>query len=66
MVFVDANENLIMADDVVTPSNLLVALVKHEEIEETPFNVNVSQWSREEKSSKKVVRPQVNHSAWDR
>jgi hypothetical protein len=41
-VFVDTNENLVMADDVVTPSNPLVSLVKKEELEEAPFNVNVS------------------------
>jgi hypothetical protein len=37
-----------MADDVATPLNPLVAPVKQEELEEAPFNVNVSQWSREE------------------
>jgi hypothetical protein len=46
-IFVDAGENLVMADDVVTPSNPLVALVEKEELEETPldkalFDVNVS------------------------
>jgi len=27
--------------------------------------VNVSQWSREEEPSRKVVRTRVDHSAWD-
>ncbi len=66
MVFVDASENLVMADDVVMPLNLLVSLVKKEELEETSFDMNVSQESHEEKSSKRVVRTQVNHSTWDR
>jgi hypothetical protein len=35
LVFVDASEDLIMADDVITPSNLLVTLLKEEEFEET-------------------------------
>jgi hypothetical protein len=65
-----------MADDVVTPSNLPVALVDKEELEETSFEeapldevvleVNVSQQSREEEPSKRVVRTQVVRSAWDR
>jgi hypothetical protein len=55
LVFVDAGENLVMADDVTTPSNLLVSLVEKEELEEAPLDVNVSQRSREEKSSRRVV-----------
>jgi hypothetical protein len=47
LVFVDEGENLVMADDVVTPSNPLVALVEEEEFEEAPLNVNVSQWLHE-------------------
>jgi hypothetical protein len=43
LVFVDASEDLVMADDVVTPSNPLVASVKKEKLEETPLDVNVSQ-----------------------
>jgi hypothetical protein len=43
LVFVDACEDLIMADDVVASSNPLAALIKEEELEETPFDVNVSQ-----------------------
>jgi hypothetical protein len=54
--FVDANENLVMADDVVTPSDSLVILVEKEEPEETPLNVNISQRSREEKLSIRMVR----------
>jgi hypothetical protein len=46
-VFVDVNENLNMPDDVATPSNPLVAPVKKERLEKTPFDVNVSQWSHE-------------------
>jgi hypothetical protein len=48
LVFVDACENLVMADDVATPSNPPVAPIKEEELEEAPLDVNVSQWSREE------------------
>ncbi len=66
LVFVDAGENLVMADDVATPLNPLVSLVKKEELEEAPFDVNVSQWSREEKPSRKVVRTRVDCLAWDR
>jgi hypothetical protein len=42
-IFIDACENLIMANDVVTPSNPPVALIKREELEEAPIDVNVSQ-----------------------
>jgi hypothetical protein len=31
-----------MADDVVTPLNPLISLVEKEELEEAPFDVNVS------------------------
>jgi hypothetical protein len=49
-----------MVDDVATPSNLPVAPVDKEELEEAPLNeitleVNVSQRSREEEPSRKVV-----------
>jgi len=40
--FVDANEHLIMADDVTTLSNPPISLVKKEELEEAPFDVKVS------------------------
>ncbi len=55
-----------MADDVVMPSNPPITPVEHEKLEEASLNVNVSQWSREEKLSKRVVRTQVDRSAWDR
>jgi hypothetical protein len=56
LVFVDAGENLVMADDVVTPSNPLVSLIEKEELEEASLDVNVSQWSRKEEPSKRMVR----------
>ncbi len=55
LVFVDISEDSIMVADVVTPSNSLVVLVEEEELEETPFDMNVSQRSREKKPSKRVV-----------
>jgi hypothetical protein len=64
-VFVDACENVIMVDDVTTPSNPPVTPIEKEDIKETPFNVNVFIWSCEEKPSKKVVRTLINHLAWD-
>ncbi len=66
LVFVDAGENLVMADDVATPSNPSVAPVEQEELEEVPFEVNVSQRLREKESSRWVVRIRVDCSAWDR
>jgi hypothetical protein len=47
-VFVDTGEILVMANDVVTPSNPPVAPVEHEELEEVPLDVNGFQWLREE------------------
>jgi hypothetical protein len=41
LVFVDAGENLVMADDVVTPSNLPSSLVGKENLEEASLDVNV-------------------------
>ncbi len=60
-----------MADDVATPSEPLVAPVDKEKLEEAPFDevaleVNVSQRSREEEPSRRVVRTRVVRSAWDR
>jgi len=55
LVFVDAGEDSIMVDDVVTSSNPLVAPIE-EELEEPPLDVNVSQWSRDEKSFQRMVR----------
>jgi len=66
LVFVDASENLVMADDIATPSNPLVALVEQEKLEEISLEVNVSQLPREKESSKRVVRTRVDRSAWDR
>ncbi len=50
-----------MADDVATPLNVPVAPVNKEELEEVPLDevalkVNVSQRSREEKPSRRVMR----------
>jgi hypothetical protein len=55
-----------MADDVVMPSDSPVAPVKKEELEETSLDVNVSQWSREEKQSRRMVCTRVDRLAWDR
>jgi hypothetical protein len=56
LVFVDAGENLIMADNVVTPSNPSISLIEKEKLEEAPLDMNVFQRSCEEKSSRKMVR----------
>jgi hypothetical protein len=56
LVFVDACENLVRADNVTTPLNPLVSLVENEELEEAPLDVNVSKRSREEELSRRVVR----------
>jgi hypothetical protein len=66
LVFVDVGENLVMADDVATPSNPPVSLVEKEKLEEASLDVNVFQRSREEKPSRRVVRTRVHRSAWDR
>jgi len=66
LVFIDAGENLIMVDDVATPSNPLVPLVEKEELEEALLDVNVSQRSREKEPSRRVMRTQIDCSAWDR
>jgi hypothetical protein len=55
LVFVNAGENLVMADDVATPSNSSVAPIEQEKLEEVPFEVNVSQRLREEELTKRVV-----------
>jgi hypothetical protein len=65
LVFVDANEYLVMANDVVTPSNLSVAPVEEEELEEAPFNVNVSQQLCDEDLFRRVVHTRIDRSAWD-
>ncbi len=64
-IFVDASENLVMADDVVTPSNPPIAPIEEEEREKTSLDVNVFQRSREEEPSRKLVHNRVNHAAWD-
>ncbi len=61
--FVDADEILVMANDVVTPSNLSVAPVEQEELKEAPFDVNVSQRPRKEEPSRRVVRTRVDRLA---
>jgi hypothetical protein len=60
-----------MADDVAMPSNPPVAPVDKEKPEEAPLDevalkVNISQRSREEEPSRRVVRTRVDRSAWDR
>jgi len=55
-----------MADDVAMPSNSPVAPVEQEELEETPFDVIVSQRPHEEESPKRVLRTRVDRLAWDR
>jgi hypothetical protein len=59
-----------MADDVATPSNAPIAPVDKEELEEIPLDevaleVNLSQRSREEEPSRKVVRARVARLVWD-
>jgi hypothetical protein len=56
LVFVDASENLVMADDVAMPSNPPISLVEKEELEEASLDVNVSKRSREKKLSRRVMR----------
>jgi hypothetical protein len=63
LVFVNPGEILVMADDVTTPSNPLVALVEQKKLEEVPFNVNVSQQPHEE-PSRRVVRTQIDRSTY--
>jgi hypothetical protein len=65
LVFVNACEDLVMADDVVTPLNPPVALVEEEELEETSLDVNVSQWLHDEELFKKMVCTQINRLAWE-
>jgi len=66
LVFVDAGENVVMADDVAMPSNPPISLVKKEELEEAPLDVNVSQRSREEELSRKMLRTRIDCLTWDR
>jgi hypothetical protein len=53
LVFVDADEDLIMADDVVTPLNPLIASINEDEFEETSLDVNVSNSHATKNCSKK-------------
>jgi hypothetical protein len=55
LVFVDACEDSIMVDDVATPLNPPIVIIEKEQLEETLFNMNVSQWSHEKKLSRRVV-----------
>jgi hypothetical protein len=57
---------LVMVDDDATPSNPPVAPVQQEEFEEAPFDLNGSQWPREEEPPKRVVHTRVDRSVWDR
>ncbi len=52
LVFVDAGESVVMADDVVTPLNPPVAPVEQEELEEVLLDVNVSQRPCEKEPSR--------------
>jgi hypothetical protein len=64
-----------MADDVATPSNPLVATIDRDKLEEATLDgtsldevaleVNVSQRSCEEESSRRVVRTPIDRSVWD-
>jgi hypothetical protein len=45
LVFVDASENSIMADDVAMPLNPPVVPIEKEKLEKAPLDVNVSQRS---------------------
>jgi hypothetical protein len=66
LVFVDVGEDSVMADDVVTPSNPPIALIKEEELEEKLLNVNISQQLCDEEPFERVVRTRADRSAWDR
>jgi hypothetical protein len=65
LVFVNAGENLIMVDDVATPSNPPISLVEKEKLKKTPLDVNVFQRSFEEEPSRRMMCTRVDHSAWD-
>jgi hypothetical protein len=55
-----------MADDVITPSNPPVVPIENEKFEKPLLDVNVSQWSCDEKPFERMVCTQVDRSAWDR
>jgi len=56
LVFINASEDLIMVDDIVTPLNPQVEPLEKEDFKEAPLNMNVSQRSREKKPSRRMVR----------
>jgi hypothetical protein len=56
LIFVDAGEDSVMVDDVVTPSNPLITPIEEEELEEPPLDMNVSQRPRDEEPFQRVVR----------
>jgi len=60
LVFDDTSDNLVMVDDVTTPSNPPLSLVEKEKLEKTLFDMNVSQRSHEEEPSKRVLRTRVD------
>jgi hypothetical protein len=64
--FINAGENLVMVDDVVTPSDSLVAPIEKEELEEVLLDMNVSQRLREEELSRRMMRTRIDRSTWDR
>ncbi len=55
-----------MVDDVVTPSDSLVAPIEKEELEEVLLDMNVSQRLREEELSRRMMRTRIDRSTWDR
>ncbi len=65
MVFINAGEDSIMADNVIMPSNPPITPVEEDELEEAPLDVNVSQQSHKEDPFRKVVRIRVDRSTWD-
>jgi hypothetical protein len=54
-----------MENDAGMLSNPPIALVEGEKFEETPFDMNVSQWLCEEKLSKRMVHTRINHLTWN-
>jgi hypothetical protein len=64
LFFGDIGRNPIMADDATMSSNLLI-MPKQNELEEAPFDLNVSQRPCEEEPIRRVVRTKVAHSIWD-
>ncbi len=48
LVFVDASENLVMANDVATPSNPPISLIEKKKLEKALLDVSIFQRSHEE------------------